>query len=80
MAWPIKLRAMSFAIPFAVVLMECVLWALPIGVGLWWWGLASPRPLVTRIGLISIAISLLISGQAHVRAPRYVAGARRRAA
>lgn len=80
MAWPARLRAMSFSITFAVVMMECALWALPVGLGLWYWRAAAPASIVTWMVWISIAISIVISGQAHIRGQRYSAAARGREA
>ncbi len=80
MGWPIKLRSMSFAITFAVVMVECALWAVPLGLGLWYWGAGSPGSIVRWTLWLSLAISIVISAQAHVRAPRYAAAPRRRIA
>ncbi len=80
MAWPLKLRTLSFAITFGVVMMECAVWGVPIGLGLWYWGSASAISIVTWMIWISLGISLVISGQAHVRGQRYRANPRRRVA
>lgn len=80
MAWPTKLRSVSFAITFAVVMVECALGGVPIGFGLWLWGVGSALSILTWMVWISLAISLVISGQAHAWAPRYSANPRRRIA
>ncbi len=78
MGWPLKFRSLSFAITFAVVMIQCALWAVPIGLGLWYWGAAAPSSIIAWVFWISLAVSLVIAGQAHVTAPRYSADPRGR--
>ncbi len=43
MSWPIKLRAMSFAVTMGVTITESVMGSLPIAFALWYFNIASGK-------------------------------------
>ena len=67
MSWPLKLRAMSFAVTMVVTLTESVMGSVPIALGLWYFNIASIKTIVEVIVMIVAAISLSISIYSHVR-------------
>jgi hypothetical protein len=67
MSWPIKLRAMSFAVTMGVTITESVMGALPIAIVLWYFDLANTRTIVEAISVVVAVVSLSISIYSHVR-------------
>jgi len=59
MAWPAKLRAMSFAITFGVVLMEATIAFVPIGIALWYFGRMDFAHALRDLTLLAGAIALV---------------------
>jgi uncharacterized membrane protein YgaE (UPF0421/DUF939 family) len=70
MSWPIRLRAMSFAITMGVTLTESVMGSIPIGLALWYFHLASTRTILAAMAALVAAVSLSISIYSHVRPAR----------
>ena len=66
MSWPIKLRAMSFAVTMGVTITESVMGSIPIALALWYFDIASGRTIVEGIVVVA-AVSLSISIYSHVR-------------
>ena len=77
MSWPIKLRAMSFAITIGVTLLESVMGCAAIALMLWSFGVASARTLLEISAVVSAIISLSISIYSHLRPPILSAAVRR---
>ena len=69
MSWPIKLRAMSFAITVGVTLVESVMGSAAIALMLWSFGVASAGTLFEIFAFVSAIISLSISIYSHLRPP-----------
>jgi hypothetical protein len=67
MSWPMKLRAMSFAVTMGVTITESVMGSVPIALALWYFDVASIKTILEVITLIVAAISLSISIYSHVR-------------
>ena len=67
MSWPVKLRALSFAITMGVTITESIMGLIPIGLALWYSHLASIRTIVMALGALVAAISLSISIYSHAR-------------
>jgi hypothetical protein len=67
MSWPLKLRAMSFAVTMGVTITESVMGSVPIALALWYFDIASIRTIVEVIVVIVAAVSLSISIYSHVR-------------
>ena len=67
MSWPIKLRAMSFAVTMGVTITESMMGSLPIALALWYFNVASSKTIVELIVAVVAAISLSISIYSHVR-------------
>jgi hypothetical protein len=67
MSWPMKLRAMSFAVTMGVTLTESVMAAIPIGVAFWYFDAASTANIVKLMLALVITISLSISVYSHLR-------------
>ena len=67
MSWPLKLRAMSFAVTMGVTITESVMGAVPIALALWYFDIASIRTIFEVIVVIVAAVSLSISIYSHVR-------------
>jgi hypothetical protein len=65
-SWPIKLRAMSFAVTMGVTITESLMGSIPLALMLWYFG-ASGRTIVEVIVLLVAAVSLSISIYSHVR-------------
>jgi hypothetical protein len=73
MSWPIKLRAMSFAVTMGVTITESVMGSIPIGFALWYFQLASTRTSLEVMAVLVAAVSLSISIYSHAipaRLPR----------
>jgi hypothetical protein len=66
MSWPIRLRAMSFAITIGVTLLESVLASVAIALTLWSFGVASARTLLEIFAIVSAITSLSISIYSHL--------------
>ena len=77
MSWPIKLRAMSFAITIGVTLLESVVGSVAIALILWSFGVASARTLLEIFVVVSAIISLSISIYSHLRPPILSAAVKR---
>jgi hypothetical protein len=67
MSWPIKFRAVSFAVTMGVTITESVMGSIPIALVLWYFDLASGKTIVEVIGVVVAAVSLSISIYSHVR-------------
>ena len=67
MSWPLKLRAMSFAVTMGVTITESVMGSVPIALALWYFDIASIRTILEIIVVIVAAVSLSISIYSHVR-------------
>jgi hypothetical protein len=67
MSWPLKLRAMSFAVTMGVTITESVMGSLPIALALWYFDVASIKTILEVIVVIVAAVSLSISIYSHVR-------------
>ena len=67
MSWPIKLRAMSFAVTMGVTITESVMGSVPIALALWYFDIASIRTILEVFVVIVAAVSLSISIYSHVR-------------
>ena len=67
MSWPIKLRAMSFAVTMGVTLTESVMGAIPIGLMLWYFNVMSPARIFELLAVIAATVSLSISIYSHIR-------------
>ena len=67
MSWPIKFRAVSFAVTMGVTITESVMGSIPIALVLWYFDLASGRTIMEVIVVVVAAVSLLISINSHVR-------------
>ena len=78
MSWPLKLRAMSFAVTMGVTLTESVMGAMPIGLALWFFGVASGRT-SNFVAVVAATVSLSISIYSHVR-PRHFSSHQKRGA
>ena len=77
MSWPIKLRAMSFAITVGVTLLESVMGSAAIALMLWSFGIASARTLLEIFAVVSTIISFSISIYSHLRPPILSAAVKR---
>ena len=67
MSWPIKFRAMSFAVTMGVTITETVMGSIPIALVLWYFDIASRRTILEIIVVVVAAVSLSISIYSHVR-------------
>jgi hypothetical protein len=67
MSWPIKFRAVSFAVTMGVTITESVMGSIPIALVLWYFDLASGRTIMEVIVVVVAAVSLSISIYSHVR-------------
>jgi hypothetical protein len=70
MSWPVKLRALSFAVTMGVTITESVMGSIPIGFALWYFDLASIRTIFIALGMLVAAISLSISIYSHAQPSR----------
>jgi hypothetical protein len=67
MSWPIKFRAMSFAVTMGVTVTETVMGSIPIALALWYFDIASSRTILEVVVVVVAAVSLSISIYSHVR-------------
>jgi len=67
MSWPIKFRAMSFAVTMGVTVTETVMGSIPIALVFWYFDIASCRTILEIVVVIVAAVSLSISIYSHVR-------------
>jgi hypothetical protein len=67
MSWPIRFRAMSFAVTMGVTITESVMGSIPIALALWYFDLASVRTILEVIAVLVAAVSLSISIYSHLR-------------
>ena len=67
MSWPLKLRAMSFAVTMGVTITESAMGSVPIALALWYFDIASIRTILEVFVVIVAAVSLSISIYSHVR-------------
>jgi len=67
MSWPLKLRAMSFAVTMGVTLTESVMGAIPIGLMLWFFNVMSTARIFELLAVLAAIVSLSISVYSHVR-------------
>lgn len=80
MSWPIKLRAISFSVTIGVTLMESVMAAIPIGLALRYFNVASSARIFEVLMLLAASVSISISIYSHVRPARLSGRARTRGA
>ena len=71
MSWPINLRAISFAVTIGVTLMESAMAAIPIGLALRYFNVASTARIFESLLLLVASVSLSISIYSHVRPVRF---------
>jgi len=67
MSWPMKFRAMSFAVTMGVTVTESLIGSIPIALALWYFDIASSRTILEIITILVAAVSLSISIYSHVR-------------
>ena len=76
MSWPMRLRALSFAIGLGVVFSEVAVVAIPLGLALWMAGVAGALR-ITEVELaVAVATALAIIVPAHLRPATIVPAAR----
>ena len=75
MSWPIKFRAISFAVTMGVTITETVMGSMPIALALWYFDIASNRTILESIVVVVAAVSLSISIYSHVRPAHFPARA-----
>jgi hypothetical protein len=75
MSWPIKFRAISFAVTMGVTITETVMGSMPIALALWYFDIASSRTILEAIVVVAAAVSLSISIYSHVRPAHFPARA-----
>jgi hypothetical protein len=61
MAWPVKLRAASFAIVIGVVLMESAIALIPIGLALWFFGAMNAARVFRVLTIVAFVVALAIA-------------------
>jgi hypothetical protein len=74
MSWPLKLRAMSFAVTMGVTLTESVMGAIPIGLVLWFFSAMSTARIFELLAVVAATVSLSISIYSHVRPTPFLRG------
>jgi len=67
MSWPMKFRAVSFAVTMGVTVTESLIGSIPIALALWYFDTASSRTILEIITILVAAVSLSISIYSHVR-------------
>ena len=67
MSWPMKFRAISFAVTVGVTLVESVMGAIPIGLALWFFNLAGTARIFEMLAALVATVSLSISIYSHLR-------------
>jgi hypothetical protein len=75
MSWPIKFRAVSFAVTMGVTITESVMGSIPIALVLWYFDSARGKTILEVVGVVVAAISLSISIYSHVRPAHFPARA-----
>jgi hypothetical protein len=71
MSWPIRLRAISFAVTMGVTITESVMGSIPIAFALWYFDIASGRTVVEGVVVAIAAVSLSISIYSHARPAQF---------
>jgi hypothetical protein len=71
MSWPVRLRALSFAVTMGVTITETVMGSIPVAFILWYFDFASGRAVVEGVILVVAAVSLSISIYSHVRPAQF---------
>ncbi len=66
-SWPVRLRALSFAITIGVTLGEFALVAAPLGIVVWALGAAPASTIAASAGALAAIFSLSIAVYGHVR-------------
>jgi hypothetical protein len=61
MAWPLKLRATSFAIVIGVVMMESALALLPIGIALCYFAKMNAAQVLCDLAMVAFIVALAIA-------------------
>jgi hypothetical protein len=61
MAWPLRLRTMSFVIVIGVVMMEAAIALIPIGVALYLFARIDAMRVVRNLSALAFAISIAIA-------------------
>jgi hypothetical protein len=74
MSWPMKLRAMSFAVTMGVTVTESAMGSIPIALALWYFQLASTRTIVEAMAVLVASVSLSISIYSHIRPAKFPRG------
>jgi hypothetical protein len=69
MSWPLRLRAMSFAITLGVTLLESIMAAVPIGLALWYFEVARTSTIFALLAVLIATLSLSISIYSHILPP-----------
>jgi len=67
MSWPIKFRAISFAVTMGVTIMESLVAAIPVALALWYFDVASTARIFESLALFAATFSLSISIYSHLR-------------
>ena len=71
MSWPIKFRAISFAVTMGVTITETVMGSIPIALALWYFDIARSRTILEAIVVVVAAVSLSISIYSHARPAQF---------
>jgi len=71
MSWPIKLRALSFAVTMGVTVTESLMGSIPIAIALWYFRLASGRKVLEGVVVVVAVVSLSISIYSHARPAQF---------
>jgi hypothetical protein len=71
MSWPIKLRAISFAVTMGVTITESVMGSIPVAFALWYFDVASGRTILEAVVIVVAAVSLSISIYSHARPAQF---------
>ena len=67
MSWPIKLRALSFAVTMGVTVTESLMGSMPVAFALWYFNIAGGRTVLEGVIVVVAIISLSISIYSHAR-------------
>ncbi len=70
LAWPIRLRATSFAITCAVVVVESVMASIPIALALWLFNVATAPTLIVSCAILAAIVALAIAIPSHLKPAR----------
>ncbi len=71
MSWPIRLRAMSFAVTMGVTITESVMGSMPIALALWYFNIASGRTILEAVVVVVAAVAVSISIYSPLRPPQF---------